>query len=291
MKILDIPKSGKCGQVVAFQSRFGLCLRQWVQPRNPRTPARQFMRGAFGHHSQVYSHQLSQEQLDRWHLAGAKVLSDPRLGQSGPLTGQQLYTSINSVRSRVSLPETLEVPARPTFSAHPVGSLVISNTEAGVRLQLQVTEEPQEAVMVFGQEPCSSGRRKRRNVAYLGLLPPSINGLSDITPLYTARYGEPCPGTRVFIVTCQQREGWKSLDRETNALVPNRPQGSQAIAEPASSQNPHMYKRSTRDVAGTAPSSVSQLPENAQPEISDPKAALEGTEGRLVPDEEGEAPV
>ena len=73
------------------------------------------MRGAFGHHSQVYSHKLSDEQLDRWHLAGAQVMSDPRLGQSGPLTGQQLYTSINSVRSRVDLPETLEVPARPSL--------------------------------------------------------------------------------------------------------------------------------------------------------------------------------
>src|ERR1035441_5439711 len=112
MKILDIPKSGKCGQVVAFQSRYGLCLRQLVSPRNKITPARQFMRGAFGRHSQVFSRKLGDEQLNRWILAGAQVMSDPRLGQHGPLTGQQLYTSINSVRSRVNLPETLEPPAR-----------------------------------------------------------------------------------------------------------------------------------------------------------------------------------
>src|ERR1039457_7637613 len=62
---------------------------------------------------------------------------------------------------------------------------------------------------VFGQEPCSSGRSKRRNVAYLGLLPPPVDGWSDITYLYRARYGEPRPGMRVFIVTCQQKNGWK----------------------------------------------------------------------------------
>jgi hypothetical protein len=59
MKILDTPRSGKCGQVVAFRSRFGLCLRELVIPHNTITPARQFMRAAFGHHSQVFSRKLS----------------------------------------------------------------------------------------------------------------------------------------------------------------------------------------------------------------------------------------
>ena len=201
MKILDIPKSGKCGQVVAFQSRYGLCLRQLVSPRNTITPARQFMRRAFGRHSQGYSRKLGEEQRHRWILAGAQVMSDPRLGQNGPLTGQQLYTSINSVRSRVNLPETLEPPARVVFGLSAVGELVAEETEAGVRLRVRITGELNEDVMVFGQEPCSAGRRKRRNVAYLGLLPPPVNGWSDITHLYRARFGEPRPGTRGFIVT------------------------------------------------------------------------------------------
>src|ERR1039458_2748265 len=196
MKILDIPKSGKCGQVVAFQSRNGLCLRQLVSPRNKITPARQFMRAAFGRHSQGYSRKLGDEQRHRWILAGAQVMSDPRLGQNGPLTGQQLYTSINSVRSRVNLPESLEPPARVAFGLSAVGELVSENTEAGVRLRLRITGELNEDVMVFGQEPCSSGRRKRRNVAYLGLLPPPVDGLSDATYLYQARNGELRSGTR-----------------------------------------------------------------------------------------------
>jgi hypothetical protein len=200
------------------------------------------MRGAFGHHSQVYSHKLTDEQLDRWSLVAARVISDPTLGQAGALFPQQLYTSINSVRSRVNLPETLEVPAPVAFGPSPVAGLVIETTEAGVRLLLRISGELKEDVMVFGQEPCNSGRRKRRNVAYLGLLPPPINGLSEITYLYRARYGEPRPGTRVFIVTCQEKEGWKGMDRETNALVPDRPKGEQAATEASYSQNRHMVE-------------------------------------------------
>lgn len=61
--------------------------------------------------------------------------------------------------------------------------------------------------MVFGQAPCSPGRMKHRRVYYAGLLSPSQNGQSDITELYTARFGQPAPGQKVFIVTSQTRNG------------------------------------------------------------------------------------
>ena len=290
MKILDTPRTGALGRTVAYQSPFGLCLRERVCPRNNRTPARELMRGAFGHHSQVYSHKLSAEQLDRWRLAGAQVMSDPRLGQSGPLSGQQLYTSINSVRSRVDLPETLEVPARPSFSANPVGCLVISNSEQGVRLQVEVSGELHEAVMVFGQAPCSSGRHKRRNLAYLGLLPLSVDGLSDITDLYRARYGEPRPGTKIFIVTCQQKDGWKAFDKETSEIVPDRPIGQQVTAEPAGSQYIYMHKGSSRDVQGIGGLPASQLPVISKPGTSEGNPSVASSEGSGMPGEEGDAP-
>ena len=48
MKIVDTPRSGKCWQTVAFQSRFGLCLRQPVPQKAALTPARQHVCAAFG---------------------------------------------------------------------------------------------------------------------------------------------------------------------------------------------------------------------------------------------------
>jgi hypothetical protein len=196
MKILDTPRSGKCGQTVAFQSRFGLCLRQYVPQKAALTPA--------------------------------------RLGQKGPLTGQQFWQAISTVRAIVGLPETLEVPARPVFSQSNVGRLVIENGADGVRLYLTVSGVPNEDVMVFGQEPCSRGRYKRRNVSYLGLLPPPIGGRSEITRLYQGKFGEPRPGQKIFLVTCQEKDGWKGQDRETSAAVPEPPEALQATADGAS---------------------------------------------------------
>ena len=100
---------------------------------------------------------------------------------------------------------------------------------------------------MFGQAPCSAGRSKRRNVAYLGLLPAPQNGLSDITDIYVARYGEPRPGERVFIVTRQQKDGWEGLDKGTKARVPEKPAGQQVAATP---QTITLRGDSTPDVSG-----------------------------------------
>jgi hypothetical protein len=266
MKILDVPKSGKCGQVVAFESRYGLCLRQLVQPRNTITAARQHMRAVFGSSAQMWGRKLTQQQRDRWNAAGSQVMSHPRLSQGGPLTGQQFWQAISSVRGRVGLPPVMEPPAPVVFGRSVVGRLVITNGEEGVRLWLAVSGEPDTDIMVFGQEPCSAGRTKRRNVSYLGLLPPPVGGLSEITHLYRAKYGEPRPGRKVFIVTCQQKDGWKGMDQETSEIVPDRPEGQPGPSAAENSQKPLMYKGCTRGAEGKATPAVRPCPEGAEAE-------------------------
>ena len=291
MKILDTPRSGKCGQTVAFQSRFGLCLRQHVPQKAGLTPARQHSCAIFGGNSRKGGGKLSDEQHDRWMLAGAQVMSHPRLAQKGPLTGQQFWQAISSVRDLVGLPETLEVPVRPVFSPSNVGRLVIENGADGARLYLEVAGELNEDVMVFGQEPCSRGRYKRRNVSYLGLLPPPIGGRSEITHLYKAKFGEPRPGQKIFLVTCQEKDGWKGLDQETSATIPERPKDLQATAEPANGHNLYMHTGCTPGVQGNVAPVVGYLPAGGEPGDGVGGAPGAPLEGRGVPEEEGDAPV
>jgi hypothetical protein len=252
MKILFHPASGRWGNQVAYKSRYGQALRNYVIPKNGRTAAQQRMRRVFGHNSQTWGPGLSQQQRDRWNVAGPQVMSHPRCGQYGPLTGEQFFTGINSVLGCVGLPPLLEPPARVIFDLSPVRGLVATNAADGVRLFLKLAALPTEDIMVFGQAPCSAGRTKRRNVSYLGLLTPSVDGMSEITDLYKAKFGEPRPGTKVFIVTCQQKNGWQGFDQETSEIVPDRPEGQQAGAELVNSQKPLMHKGYTRDAQGSA---------------------------------------
>ena len=251
MKVLTIPSSGKLGQAVFFRSNFGNCARQYVVPANSKTPAQMRMRGILGRNSQAWGPRLSQPQRDRWNLAASQVMSHPRCAQNGPLTGEQFFTGMNSVLGCVGLPLLWEPPARVIFQLSPVRGLVASNDENGVRLFLELASAPTEDIMVFGQAPCSAGRSKRRNVSYLGLLRPGQDGRSEITDLYKAKFGEPPPGTKVFIVTCQQKNGWKGFDHESSEIVPERPEGLQASPTVVNSSKPLMHKGCTRDAEGT----------------------------------------
>ena len=291
MKILSVPSSGKCGNIVAYPSRYGQCQRQLVVPTNRQTPARDYMHGVFGGFAQAWGRRLTQEQRDRWNFAGPQVLSHPRLGQRGPLTGQQHFEQVNCILSRVGLAPLWEPPARVAFGPSPVGQLVITNGEGGVRLFLTVKGEVTTDIMVFGQEPCSAGRQKRRNVSYLGLLPAPKDGLSDITEIYQARYGEPRAGVKVFIVTCQQKDGWKGTEQATSEVVPRRPEGEQVGCEGGNRQKPLMHKGCTRDAQGSSTSVDSPSIEGAKTESGVGAADEGGLEGRKVPGEEGDAPV
>ena len=195
MKILDTPRSGKLGLAVAFQSRYGLCLREWLAPNNTITPARERVWNAMGYFARAWSSKLTDAQHERWIVAAGNVLSATRM-DCGPLTGQQFFESINCARACINREPFWEPPpSKEAFAPNPVGALSVVNGPRGLRLLLAMTGPVTEDIMVFGQAPCSIGRHKRRNVAYLGLLPPPDDGFSDITDIYLCLPGkrELCP--------------------------------------------------------------------------------------------------
>jgi hypothetical protein len=247
MVIRDIPKSGRSGDYVFYMRRNKLCRRRYVIPTNVRTPARRRTRRAFGAIAKAWNRRLTEAQYQAWLASAAKVRSHPRLGQSGPLTGQQHFEGINSARARIGLELLLWPPARVVFGPNPVGQLAITQvgtrstasllspqngdavervpTSGGIRLLLKVTGPVTEHIMVFAQAPCSLDRKKWRHGACLGLLPLPQAGEGDITDLYVQQYGQPEPGKKVFIRTRQQKNGWEGRDHDLAEVVPAPPPG------------------------------------------------------------------
>jgi hypothetical protein len=277
MKIQDIPKSGKCGLTVAWRSRYGLCLRQWVPQKPGLTPARVEVCTHFGYNSALWSAKLSDEQQERWILAAAQVMSHPRLAAKGPLTGQQLWTGISTTRAVVGLPESLEVPPRPVFGPSNLGPLTIENDENGPRLYVTVTGDLPEDIMLFAQAPCSRGRYKRRNVSYIGLLPPPIGNRSEITHLYKTKFGSPRAGQKIFLITCQQKAGWKGVDRETSATVPDPPSALPQPATTPTSHTLHMHTGCSPDAQGQKETNYSHPQAGSETETGARKQGEGGT--------------
>jgi hypothetical protein len=83
-------RSGRCGDWVFYLLPGGKqCRRRWVRPKDPLTPAQVRNRARLAAASRKYSTVLAGRERDAYIAAGAKRRSRPRLGQSGPLTGQQ----------------------------------------------------------------------------------------------------------------------------------------------------------------------------------------------------------
>jgi hypothetical protein len=181
------------------------------------------MREFFGWASRVWGLKFTEDQRQHWVAAAQTVPSHPSLSQYSNLSGQQLEVKINSTLRCVGQLPLDEPPAPVVFSPNSVGALAIDYDEAGnVRLLLAMGAAVED-IMLFGQAPCSAGRMKHRRVCYLGLAGLAVNGQCDITAPYVARYGQPAPGQKIFVVTCQHKNGWKAQDHVTSAIVPPRP--------------------------------------------------------------------
>ena len=82
-------KSGHCGDRIWFVRHGKQICRLYVRPHDPRTPAQLRSRAHLGAASRTYSYSLTDKQRRACIAAGAKRRSRSRLGQSGPLSGQQ----------------------------------------------------------------------------------------------------------------------------------------------------------------------------------------------------------
>jgi hypothetical protein len=94
--------SGRSGPFVYYMVKRKQCWRRYSVPKDPRTHAQRRSRAAFRVASRTWSQagSLTGKQRDAWRADGAKRQSRSRLGQSGPLTGQQNYIGRNATRKQ-----------------------------------------------------------------------------------------------------------------------------------------------------------------------------------------------
>jgi hypothetical protein len=218
MKISSIPKSGRKGLVVYLKTRHGNVARQYVRPRNPRTPDQQLNRATFGAVSSRWR-TLNPEQHAAWRIAAASKDFVTESGRLVRLHGYNLFVSLNSRRAELGLPQFDLPPAEPVFRPNPVAELVITNTGGKITLKLRVSSPPAQYTLVQGAAPVRTGVRCVQHFPFLGLLPAPTDGWSDITELYVARYGVPKFGQAIWIRTCQHIDGWTDVPKVVRARV------------------------------------------------------------------------
>jgi hypothetical protein len=163
---------------------------------------------------------LTEAQRNAWRAAALTKNTVPRLGQSGALTGSQLFTKINCSLAALGAEQVDAPPSFPQFPDNPVDGLLITNLAGVISLKLGCPGTPGSNTTVRASAPCSQGLAFSENYRILGVLPAPAAGACNITSLYTARYGSPAVGTKVFVRVNQNIDGWEDVPVEVSAIVP-----------------------------------------------------------------------
>jgi hypothetical protein len=129
--------------------------------------------------------------------AAKETKSNSRLGQSGPLSGFQLFAKINCTLAQFGQEQVDAPPAPPQFPDLAPPGLLITNTGGAIALKRACPADPGENTIVRGSAPLSQGRQTCRDFRILGTCPAPAQGSADITALYTARYGVPPVGKKL----------------------------------------------------------------------------------------------
>ena len=167
---------------------------------------------------------LAEDQWSAWEVAAKQEKRRRRWPQGRRFTGQNLFTEINSHQAFIGLPPYLYPPERPAFDMRPLGPLMIGDGLDGFTLLLGVLKVPAGHTLVFGSPPCPAGRRVCRDYRFLGLLPAPHRGASDITELCLRKFRNLPAGSRVFIRTWQQVDGWRApYPVQTTVVIPGKP--------------------------------------------------------------------
>jgi len=219
MKLIDVPQVGKLGLTVTWPGRNGLIRRTLVTPRNPRTAAQQAVRQNLASQAAAYD-QLTDVQQQAWIAAASQMQSKATLGQSGPLTGLQLFTKVNCAVLAIGGTPVSTPPAKPLLDALPIDALAITNVAGAITIRLHTTDSPAEGTMLRGCAPQNSGSRRGVGYRLLGILGSPVANYITITTAYTSRFGVPAVGSRVFVSVNANISGYEGIPLVFSERVP-----------------------------------------------------------------------
>lgn len=219
MKILDIPQSGKRGLNVSQNGRYGQISRALVIPANPRTAAQERVRAILATTAAAWR-ALTEAQRAAWTGAALTQMSKSRCGQSGPLTGSQLYNKVNCTLVLMGADAVDTPPAKAALPAIAPENLVITNPGNVAVLKLTCPDDPGDYTILRACAPVSAGRSKPGSMVIIGVCPAPVGGSATITGLYTARFGNPPEASKVFVSAATMVNGYESPQSLFMGIVP-----------------------------------------------------------------------
>lgn len=217
MKILDVPQSGSVAGVTSSRNRYGQYRRTRAIPVNPSTGAQAAVRARLSANAAAYR-TITGAQRAGWADLAASMVRTDSLGQTIQLTGAQAYASVNGNRLASGAAAVADAPGLVTPSA----MLTCVPTLTSASFSLAVTPTPLGAgqkCFVYCSPQRSAGRTFESDFRLIQVTAAAAASPYNILAAYTAKFGVPVVGNRIFIKLKCYDAGFLSGELVTSAVV------------------------------------------------------------------------
>lgn len=217
MKILDVPRSGSVAGTTSSRNRNGQYVRTRAIPVQPRTVTQLATRSRQSVSSAAWRG-LTDGKRAGWRDLGLSMVRSDSLGQSYSLTGFQAYCSVNNVLLATGGTALSDAPALVTPSAIVTGTL----TASASALSFAWTPTPLGAaqkIIVRASPQRSAGRSFEADFRVVFTGAAASASPANILTAYTAKFGVPVVGNRIFVSANVMESGFESGSFMTSAVV------------------------------------------------------------------------
>src|ERR1035441_767561 len=141
MKKVDVPQSGKLGDVAASKNHSGPYHRKHSPPKTKPTAAQDYTQGEFRVVAKAWG-ELTDEQYRAWRARARREKSKSKLGKRWTLTAQTYFGRINNPRSAFGKDLLLHPPPPADFPPNPVKRIIITNRAGRITLKIELSGPP-----------------------------------------------------------------------------------------------------------------------------------------------------
>lgn len=208
MKYLGNTQSGSMGGTTASRNRNGQYLRRRATPVNPRSAPQLAVRARLSSNAATWR-TLTDNQRAGWKDLGQQMTRNDSLGQAHTLTGFQAYCSVN--QNRLTAGDAVLADAPDVVTPALPATVTVTLTNAA--FSVAYTATPLAAgvrLFIYCSGQLSAGRNFNKNVKLITVTAAAAASPSNILAAYSAKYGVPVTGGKVFIVIRTYQGGFLS---------------------------------------------------------------------------------
>lgn len=196
MKFLGDPRSGSYQGMTASRNRFGQYMRTRASPVQPRTVAQLNQRARMTTNAAAWRG-LTDAQRAGWLSLGLGIARTDALGQTYTLNGFMAFCSINNNKLDAGDAALTDAPAIVT----PPDLITVTVTSTAVAQSVAYTATPLAAgvrVFTWVSPQQSAGRKFNGDYRLLAISAAAAASPLNILAAYTAKFGVPVVGNRIF---------------------------------------------------------------------------------------------